>query len=82
MPECELDYGLVWRADGGTYDWQMADRSRAEHNTVIQRTSVLAGTGTSRPVEGVDRPGGAIRSALTPKLNLNNVYRFTFLRQE
>lgn len=49
MPQCKLDYGLVGRTDGGTYDWQTADRSRGERDAVTQHNTVLAGSlGTVR----------------------------------
>lgn len=44
MTECERHYELVRRTDGGTYDWQTADRSRAERDTVIQHNTALAAT--------------------------------------
>lgn len=68
MPESELHYGLVWRTDGGTYDWQMADRSREERDTVVQHNTALAGDGTSS-IHATTASEGADTD---PELNVND----------
>ena len=69
-----------WRTDGGTYDWQTADRSRAEHDTVLQDNTALAGSrGTAHPAfmpHDFWRRGQARRChpvSIAPKLSLINV---------
>lgn len=43
-PWYKLDYGLVWRTDVSTYEWQMATKAEVDHYTVIKHNTVLAGT--------------------------------------
>lgn len=76
MPESAKHYGQVWTTDGGTYDWQMAARSRgrARHR---QKTQYSAGRDSVSSIHAtlvykeVQRPGRTVRSVSALYLKLN-----------